>query len=347
MNRLHQEFILRFAGHVRMTRDINRLDALIVEMEVLRHQASREAFQSEGRWKTLLDLLDRRLQEYTAERGAVAQIQASAGVQDRLASQWTARARVVLHRFARHFSGQPRRSRDVERLADILLDINEIVEVLRPLTGSIHLRSVAEEISAVVGYAEFLAAERDELLEARHAGTLLDQSDNWQVLLANLEQGWSVEVQSQPQVTWRIGLVERYIRSLDGVLEGLLTARHANLPDQHELALGRAALLLVRWQDGLAAAQQLQNHRTAQEKEAALWAGANALVEQFLHHWIGGHAQAMEQAALRDLIDRLDEVERQLLALCDPATLTHQAAKLAWLRDALVVAEKHFDQAPA
>lgn len=344
MNRLHQDFLLHFSGHVRMTRDLEQLDALLAEMEALRHKANSQAFQSEGRWQSLLDLLVRRLDEYQAERGAVAQIQASASAQDRQASQWTARARIVLHRFSRHFAGQTRRTRDIEQLAEILAEIQEIFESLRPLARTIHLRSVAEEIGAVGGYVEFLAAEREELREARCAGSWLDQSANWQVLLKNLEEGWRAEVAAQPRTTRRLGLVERYIRSLDGVLEGLMTARHANLPDQHELALDRAAQLLVRWQDELVDLRNWQDTMTAAQRADALWARAAECAQLFLDHWTGSPANAMDLDALRDLTDSLDEVERQLALLCAQLPPPPQLARLAWLRDVLVTAEKHFDQ---
>ncbi len=344
MNRLHQEFILHFSGHVRMTRDLAQLDDLLAYMEALQRQATAQAFQSEGRWQSLLDLLARRLQEYQSERGAVAQIQASASLQDRQASQQTARARLVLHRFARHFSGQSRRTRDIERLTDILLETQEIFQALRPLAQAIHLRSVAEEIGAVGGYVEFLTAEREELLESRRAGSLADQSDNWQLLLANLENGWKTEVQGQPRATRRPGLLHRYITSLDGVLEGLMTARHANLPDQHELAIEKAARLLVRWQDELAELRNWQDALPPAERVSALWTRAQELVQVFLGHWTGDPANALGSEALGDLCDSLDEVERQLSQLAREQPLAVPPARLAWLRDALVTAEQHFDQ---
>lgn len=347
MNRLHQDFLLHFSGHVRMTRDLAKLDGLLEQMHALQQRAAAVAFQSEGRWQSLLDLLERRIHEYQAERGAVAQIQASASSQDRQASQLTARARLVLHRFARHFSGQSRRTRDIERLTDILAETKVIFDELRPLARAVHLRSVAEEIGAVGGYVEFLTAEREELVQARRAGSLEDQSANWQILLENLHTGWKAEVLGQPQITRRPGLLQRYISSLDGVLEGLMTARHANLPDQHEVAIERAARLLVRWQDELAALLAWQRPQTPEETAEALWSRADELVHSFLLHWTGDPSQAMGAEALRELADALDEVERQLSQLGAQHPQLVAAGRLSGLRDALVAAEMHFDQSAA
>lgn len=351
MNQIHSEFHHHYAGQVRMTRDLSGLDVLLAALEGLRERAVAESGHSEGRWQALLDLIDRRLDEYQSERGAVAQIQASATSADRQAAQITARARLVLHRFVRHFAGQGRKTRDIERLREILLDLDGLFGQLRPLAHAIHLRSVAEEIGAVGGFVDLLRAEEQELQLARRGGSLLQQSQNWQELLRSLAAGWAMEVQAQPRALRRPELVARYVAALDGIVDGLLTTRHANLPDDHEMALAAATRDLVRWQDELLA---LQSERQAAEPDLlaeALWQRAQELWQDHAgtQRAAPDNAQAAadERRYLSQLADQMDEIERQLSDLHDLSPALVVAPRLAWLRDSLVAVELAHDQLAA
>ncbi len=324
-----------------MTRDLGQLQQLVADVAAMRQEAAAAAEHSEGRWAALLDMVDRRLQDYQAECGAVAQIQAAASSHDRRASVLTTRARLVLHRYVRHFAGRPRRGRDLARMAEIRSALLELFDALRPLAGAIHTRSVAEEIGAVGGFLDFFAAEQAELERARDSGSLLDRSQTLQDMLVVLEQGWQREVVAVDRLLRRPGLVQRYIAGLDGVLEGLMQVRHANLPDHHELATQRAAALLGRWQDELVAVQQ-----------ARQLCAATTLIDQLLDHasalaepWLQDRAPwtAAERQWLGDLADALDEAEQQVAALASEGLEARLALRWAWLRDVLVGVERDYD----
>lgn len=351
MNQLHSEFNHHFAGQVRLTRDLPALELLLAALQALRTRAEAEAGHSEGRWQALLDLIDRRLEEVQHERGAVAQIQASANQADRQAAQLTARARLVLHRFVRHFAGQARRTRDLERLREIFADLDALFDQLRPLAPAISLRSVGEEIGAVGGFVDLLRAEDHELQLARRGGSLLQQSQNWQTLLQSLTEGWAAEVLAQPRALRRPGLVARYVAALDGVVDGLMTTRHANLPDDHEVALATAVRELVRWQDELAALQVERQATAAAELAEALWQRAQGLwqahVGQARPAVDNAEAAGAERRYLSQLADALDELERQLSELQASDADAVATARLAWLRDSLVAVERAHDQLSA
>lgn len=344
VNELHHAFHFRFAGHVRLTRDLAALERLVADLELVRARIGAEAFQSEGRWQALMDMVDRRLDEYRAERGAVAQLQAASTPSDRRASVLTSQARIVLHRFTRHYAGQPRKSRDLARMREMVADLAQLFEGLRPLAEHIHLRTVAEEIGAVGGLLDLLRAEEREISGARRAGSLLDKSRNWQDLLAKVQTDWQREVLSQARPLRRPGLVQRYVDELDGILEGLMTVRHANLPDEHELATARAATLLARWHDELAAVRTERDALTAADLARLLWTAAQEAWQRFVERWSGEPFSAPEIAWLRDLADAVEELERQLASLACPGFEGVPDARLASLRDGLVTIERTLDQ---
>lgn len=341
-NQLHDDYLLRYAGHVRLTRDLSGLDRLIDSLRQVQTLAQQRAGHSEGRWQSLLGIVERRLDEYTHERGAVAQIQAAAGTNDRRASQLTSRARLVLHRYVRHFAGQSRRDRDVQRLREMTADLEALAQALRPVSAGIHLRSVAEEIGAVQGFVEFFRAEIVEIEEARQSGGRAEQAEALATVLAGLRDGWAREVADQPIATRRLGLCARYVAAIDEVLEALLTVAHANLPPEHEATVRTATALLDAWQRETDRTRSALDAITRQEHAEALWNRADALFAEFRGRWTGEYRHPSERLWLAEVADALDEVERQLAEFAAEPELA-PADRIARLRDALVLVEKTYD----
>ncbi len=349
-NRLHEAYQLRYSGHVRLTRDLAGLDRLIADLRDVQDRAERAAASSEGRWPALLGILARRLEEYEVERGAVAQIQAAASRNDRHASALTSRARLVLHRYVRHFAGHSRRDRDLERLREMAADLQQLADALHPLAQHIHLRTVAEEIGGVLGFVAFFRAEFAEISEARRSGGVAMQSAVLLQLVERLHGDWQREVTSQPPETRRIALVQRYLDAMDGVLEGLATVNHANLPDEHQAGLNQASQLLAVWRAEHASTVAVHGQLTPPERAEALWQRADALWQVFRGRWTGELQHPSEVPWLAEIADCLDEIERQLFVIAsDPlagAALV-DADRLARLTDALVLVERTCDAATA
>ena len=345
-NRLHESFVLRYAGHVRLTRDLDGLDRLIDGLRQVQTQAKQRAANSEGRWQSLLGIIERRLDEYTHERGAVAQIQAAAGTNDRRASLLTSRARLVLHRYVRHFAGQSRRGRDLELLREMTLDLQQLASALRPVSAGIHLRTVAEEIGAVQGFVDFFRAEFEEITLARRSGSRIEQSELLAQLIADLAQCWERQVLGQDKATRRLALVERLVAALDGALDALLTIAHANMPPEHEEAVRAATTRLVVWQAELQATVDAHAALLPSERAEALWNRGEALFAQFRGRWSGELQHPSEQTWLGEMADALDEVERQLVQYAESGVEV-PTERLARLRDGLVLIEKSFDAATA
>lgn len=351
---LQHAFVLRYEGHVRLTRRLSGLDTLIAQLQGLQARALQAAPAQEGRWPLLLDVMERRLAQWQEERGAIAQLQAASHSRDREAALLTSRARFVLHRFVRHFAGQSRRSRDAALLREMRDDLQAHFAQLRPLaTAGIHLRTVAEEIGAVGGFVQFFEAELGELAAARMAGSLADQSDTWGMVLRTLRDGWQVEVGQLERRLRRPALVQRYASAMDEALEGLLTIRHANLPDAHERRVQEAATLAAQWQEEADTTQAVVAATSDDERRALLLSRARDL-------YIAWRSQSRpepqpgDQSWLRPLCDQLDEIERQWTLLVaqmpadgyEPDGPQHQASDdLAWLRDTLVAMERAYDGA--
>lgn len=350
LDELHLRYQLRFADHVRLTRDLEQLDVLITEVEAVVEQARQAAPPPEqlgdGQWERLFDCADRRMRGYVEARGAIAQAQSVAGLRDRDASLLTSRARLVLHRYVRHFAGHDRRTRDLGRMDEIIADLLAIFLELRPMMGRIQVPSVGEEIEAVNQFLGFFHAERREIEEAWRSGGRDDQSRALGVVADDLYEAWHLLVADEDRAMRRPALLDRLVGSLDRVLEALMTISHANMAEDHEIRVARAARDLVRWQDEREASAQARQALPDDKLVEGLRQRAQGIFKAWRDQMTGELA-SRDLGQVRGLCDRLDEVERQLAEVAERSA-THAdpalASKLAWTRDVLVAMERTYDQ---
>lgn len=269
-----------------------------------------------------------------------------AGLRDRDASVLTARARLALHRYVRHFAGLPKRTRDLARLREIISDLQDLQDQLDPMIGRIQVPSVGEEIAALAAFQAFLQAEMTETQTVlRHCGRLALSEALGQVA-DELHRAWQAEVLSEDRPLRRPGLLRRLIGAADEVLDGLMAVGHANLPPEHEERVARVARALVRWQDELAASEAARAALSQGELRLRLLTRAHDLFRQYREQLSGAHAHR-DLRAIAVLCDRADEVERQLTELDQPLLDEDFHRELAWLRDVLVAMCRTFDQVNA
>ena len=337
LDELHLRFQLHFADHVRLTRDLRLLDALIAEGHAIAAQAAEVAPQQpDENWLRLNLAMERRLEVYAETRGAIAQAHAVAGLRDREASLLTGRGRLVLHRYVRHFAGQNRRTRDPGLLQEMIDDLLQLWRQLEPLAKRLQVPSVAEEVSAVGQFIGFFMAEREELQKAWRSGSRLEQADGQAEVLANLQDAWQALVVPTPRPLRRLGLLDRLIGTLDHALGGLMALRHANMPDTHEALVQKASELLVQWHDERAVTADVQ--ALAPPPMPELRALGRALFQEWRLR-IAGDKAKRDRVWLAVQCDRLEEVERLLTSLAGGL----EDAELAWIRDALVAVERSHD----
>ena len=334
LDELHLRFQLHFADHVRLTRDLEALSVLVAEARAI--GAAGVGLPTDPDSVRLQIALERRLEFYEEAQGAIAQAHAAAGLRDREASLLTGRARLVLHRYVRHFAGHARRTRDPKRLDEMIADLLELWALLEPMAERLQVPSVAEEVSAVGQFIGFFYQERAQLQEAWTAGDRLAQSDALAEVVQNAQADWEALVVGTPRALRRLALLDRLIATVDLALESLAAVRHANLPDVHEARVAATAEILAAWQ-----AERAETEASHAQTPTPL-TDIHEHGRQLYRQW---RAEITRDKATRDirtlavLCDQTEEVERLLTkrlgALPDPG--------LTWLRDVLVAMERSYD----
>lgn len=258
------------------------------------------------------------------------------------------RARLVLHRYARHFGGQHRSTRDLGRLAEARIALVSLTRQAQPLAAAAADPALQQEARALPRFIEFLVQEQGEISDNLAASGRLDQARALGAIAATLEEGWLSEVVPVHRLARRPALLKRYLQSLREVHDRMGAVRHANLPDAHERAMETVSAWMDAW--------QLEHEQTQAEQTQA---GASTC-----HDALAGHAQAIwerisaevehgvEDATLDTLrarCDRLDEVITQLSEV-GPASSDLETSIAAVmpldedLRDGLIWLGQRYDQ---
>lgn len=337
LDEVQLRFQVHFADHVRLTRDLASLDRLLAEGAQIEAEARDAALAAPDQdWPRLQAALERRIDVWNEARGAIAQAHAAAGLRDREASLITGRARLVLHRYVRHFAGKSRRTRDPLRLAEMVADLRALWRQLEPLLPRLQVPSVVEEVRAVGGFIGFFEAEQEELRVAWGAGSRLEQSDALAEVLATAQADWDALVVKTPRHLRRLGLLDRLVGTMDVTLETLMAVRHANMPEVHEERVAHAARLLVSWQEERDATLAVQTELHAPLPE--IRGVGKALYAQW-REMTAVDKLRRDRGALAVLCDRTEEVEALLTARLGDVP----DEELTWLRDVLVAMERSYD----
>jgi hypothetical protein len=326
LSELEATYRLRFHGHGRLTRDVRVLDGLRSALLGLADDpATDEALHAR---------IAQLREDWQNDRAGIAQAQAQANAAELQASHLTLQARLVLHRYVRHFSGRPRRNRDQALLAEIVADLQRIGGQLRPLRAQLQLTVVQQEVDAIGEFIGFFLSERGEVAAAWQAGSLADRSRAAAECIEELAATWQALVASTPPALRRPETLQRMVASLAAALDTLHGLQHANLPAVHSERIARASGLSSTWQSETDRSAAARARLPTAELGQVLAAHAAEVVVEW---------QASPDASVEVLCgwcDRLDDLERQLRAL----TPEYVAAEVVdGVRDALVVLERSHD----
>jgi hypothetical protein len=336
---LHLRFQLHFADHGRLTRELPHLDALIAEAEDVGVEAYRLAPpEPPADWLRLLDAVDRRLHTYRQARGAIAQAHAAAGLRDRDVSRLTSRARLVVHRYVRHFAPCLHGNCCIDRMAEIISDLEHLEQQVHPLAARLQVPSVAGEVVEMYEYLIFLRRERKAIVQAKSTADALARVAGLYTVARFADRDWQDLVAPVPPGLVRLRLVDRLVRALDRTLEGMMTLQ---LDAEHDAAVALAATRLVGWQEWRARVARVHAAQRPEELVEGLRHRAREVFDRWREQLQGAPAKR-DRLRLVMLCDALDEVEGALTAL-EPRGVVPPDL-LAWVRDALVAMTRSYDQ---
>jgi hypothetical protein len=342
---IFDEYDVKFAGKPRATRDLDELDALIERLEDLMERARRRLNGGEDdAMANLIERANENLGIYREERAAIAEVQAG-GEATRRAGQWATWANVEFHRYRRHFAGQNRATRDVERLNEIIEELKFVRERMEALRGEEELEGLEDDIRTVEENRKRYRDERERIVEARHDGSL-DEQASFLAELANSQFDiYSNLFAGRDRVSRRPSLLRRVIRTLENVYNRMETLEEKGLSgDQNRQNREIVSDNLEMYRDELEAIESARRQIDDEDRAGRLGAAANEVFEAYQESFAGQNRATRELEELSWMCDELYHVAREMRDLEESGGPEANTENLEIVIENLTLYQREYDE---
>lgn len=308
MLKVHARYDAHFAGQPRVSRDPSLLDAMSVELDGLLTQA--RALGPSG--QALVADLEKNRGLYAREAEAIRAAQ-SAEPDALTAHEISGWAQLTFSRYRRHFANQPRRTRDLGLLAEMIDDLERADRTLRELarrTPGAGIEAMSEQVSESLA---LYRKERAEIAAARGAGTLQEQGD----VLAAVANGqfalYRHHFAGKPRLSRRPALLERMATSLAGVHDRMKALEAQGLhADSNTRNIGIVEQRLELYRNELDQVRRIRQQSSLSQLVTAFGEAANKTFEAYREGYAGQDRGGRDPEALSALCDELFDLARQM-----------------------------------
>ncbi len=344
LDQIDQRYGANFAGQARATRNLDLLDDLIASCQDLAGQLrTAKAESAEG--AAVVAQAERQLELYRSERTLIDQAKRQ-GPQSTEAGKLGSRANQVFHVYARHFAGQSRASRDASLLTDMIDELKAIRGTMATLLAQRpDLEAVRSDLAVVDGRIEQFTKERQEVQKVQNDGVASDQASALGGVANTLFAQYSRCFANQPRVSRRPELLVRLIAALQNVHDRMVALKLQGLAEpSNDQNIGIVEPRLAAWQSELAAIRAERQKASAASLESDLATAANAEFEAYGEHFAGKARATRDLERLCGILDRLGEVERQMVRLDEVHGRPTNAQNLQIVRNNLAMYAAEYDE---
>lgn len=304
---IHARYDAHFAGQPRVSRDATLLDTLVEETDKLLATLGDDADA-----RALRESLTKNRDLYQREAKAVREAQ-GAPSEVLAAHELAAWAQFTFNRYRRHFAGQPRATRDLGLLAELIDDLVRVERGLAGLSNRSDDPMIGSTLEQVRGSLELYRGEQSAVAEARGAGTLQEQADIL-ASVANAQFGlYRAHFAGKSRVSRRPALLERIVASLEQAGERMraLSAQglHADGNRRNVEIVGERVALYREELDHVRSARQGTSFT---QLVSELGAAANEVFSSYREHFAGRDRGGRDPALLSEMCDALYDLARQM-----------------------------------
>ena len=336
-------YALHFAGHPRLTRRPELLASMMADAEAVLVDA-RSLKQGTDR-QAITQSAERQRDLYRTEREAIVQLQAQMGPLAREASLLGARANLLFHRYTRHFAGQNRGSRDGTYLRDMISELSQLHAQMQAILADQDIEGLRADIAVVEGRLVQFRTESTHIAAAQTEAAPDDQAGALANVANNLFGQYKVNFAGLPRVTRRPELLVRLVEALEAVRERMKALQVQGLHDEHNAGnIGIVENRLQMWTQELAAIRGERQTASFASMVRDLATATDAELESYGQHFAGHSRRTRDLGRLSDILDRLDEVERQMARLDQVQEDADNALHLAVVRDAMTMYQNEYDE---
>jgi hypothetical protein len=264
-----------------------------------------------------------------------------------------AAANFVFDRYVRHFAGQSRDTRDLGLIKELCEELRGVKKRMAALAGKKPPEALSKDIELVDSNIERYASEEREIAKAQMAGTAEEQADRWASLANGQFQLYQQHFAGQSRLTRRPATLKRLVDNLKRIKTAMFELKNRglkvesntnniNIVDQRlksyekELEEIRAARVGVKLADIM----------------GSLGGNANDLFKMYREEYANKDRKSVDRAKLSLMIDKLDELRRQMeeLGRVEPNASNEQNQKVvrdyqtSWVREHQLIGQAQSGQ---
>lgn len=293
-----------FAGRSRATRDLAALDAIIADTRALLGNLDTSA--------TLRAQVEERLATWETEREAIAAVQAG-GPEAIAAWRLVEWSEATWHRYGREFGGQPRPTRDLALLGEMIADQKRWLAAAKPVADRLQEPRLVAQVEQMAKNVELYTTEQAEIAKAR-----LEQApvDRVGVLAACANRQFALyrlHFEGKDRRSRRPALLRRMIGGLRAIQVEMEAVRAAGVtvPVNAE-NIQKVADRVRHHEAELAKIEAARTNTPTPQLAGMLGDDANAWISRYRATYAGKTRDAVELEPLAEIDEGLHEVARAM-----------------------------------
>lgn len=330
-------YVWGFAGQSRLTRDLSQMDDLVASAQASMSEARAARQLTQEQRDEVVAEAQRQLDLFRSERTLIAQTQREGGPEAIAGSILGTRANILFHRYTRHFAGQSRLTRDATMLAEMQRELGAIERDMQAVLAKKQLESVQADLEVVHGWQQRFEQELVAIREAYEGSSQEEKGAALANRANNVFGQYRVGFAEKPRVSRRAELLVRLIEALTEIKADMQALHDAGLRDEHnQKNIGVVNGRLEQWQGELNAIRAEVRQQSVTQLAGQYGGAANAEFEQYGQHFAGQSRNTRDLSLLAGIIDRLEEIERQMHRLDQVHGRADNRKNLQIVRDHLV-----------
>lgn len=335
----HDRYRREFAGRSRIGRDATVLDGLVAQLQ----QVLVETDSVDGA-DALRTTIQQRIDLYRSERAAIAEAQAG-GPDVAMAYRLHDLSWMDARRYARHFAGQSRATRDLGLMLEMLEGERKRKADLERIAARHEPGWRGESIAAMGQGVELYSGETKAIAETR-AGLPAGQKAQTLATVANAQFGlYRAHFENKSRRTRRPALLERILAQLQDIAAGMQALEKGGLQsDANSGNIQKVRDRIRHHQDELVKIKQAKANTTATDLSAAYAEEANGLFKEYREKFAGRPRKDVDAAGLSGLCDRLLVVAQDMADLHAASALDVVEKNLAITIDNLKAYEREWSR---
>ena len=342
LERLDKEYADHFAGQSRLTRDLDQLDRMIASVAGVVTQVDKIPSAAQGpELVRIRESASTNLNLYKQERQAIVRAQEVGPQFESFAAEATS-ANLTFGRYARHFAGKDRTTRDAALLGELVDELKRIEKRMTQLLAEAKSPELERDRKVVRDNLEQYTKEIGLITAAQKAGTEEQQASALATLANSQFAVYQGHFAGEPRISRRPALLMRVVSSLKDIHKRMLAFQKNDFEfNAKNIAIVEDRLKV--YETELGEIRKLRQATAFSDIMGELGGAANKLFDEYRKGYADKPRNQVDLEKLGLLCDKLGEIRQQMGEMARAEDNEMNAKNLDVVTEQLVMFESEYE----